>query len=149
MPRFEHTMTLSRPPADVFDFLRCPANLIEVTPPEFNMRLVEGPDRLELGSRIVLQGRRWGFSQRVVSRVTALEPCRLMVDEQIEGIFKKFIHTHRLVEIAGGTRMDDEVEFEAPGGMIGFLLTAETLQAELEDLFAYRTQKFKELLEGK
>src|SRR5947209_7665113 len=101
MPRFQHSITLSCPIADVFEFLCQPANLVEVTPPDFNMRLVEGPDRLALNSRIVLQGRRWGFAQRIVSKVVAFEPNRLLVDEQVEGIFKKFVHSHRLEEIPG------------------------------------------------
>jgi ligand-binding SRPBCC domain-containing protein len=147
MPHFEKTTILACPVAEVFEFLSRPANLVEVTPPEFNMHLVEGPERLVLGARIVLQGRRWGFSQRVVSKITALEPDRLLVDEQIEGLFKKWIHSHRLEEIPGGTRMIDTIEFEPPGGVVGLLLSADTIQTELEDLFVYRTQKFKELLE--
>src|SRR5712692_7372289 len=148
MPRFEKTTTLACPVAAVFEFLCRPANLVEVTPPEFNMRLTEGPERLQVGAQIVLQGRRWGFGQRIVSKVTALEPNHLLVDEQVEGLFKKWIHTHRLEETAGGTRMTDEIEFEPPGGMLGLVLTADTIQAELEDLFAYREQKLRELLEG-
>jgi ligand-binding SRPBCC domain-containing protein len=149
MPRFQHSMTLSCPMSEVFDFLCQPANLVEVTPPDFNMRLVEGPEQLSLGARVVVQGRRWGFAQRIVTQIIALEPNHLLVDEQVEGIFKKFVHTHRLEEVPGGTRMDDEIEFEAPGGMLGFLLTADTIQAELEDMFVYRTQRIRDLLEGR
>jgi hypothetical protein len=147
MPQFEKTIVLACPVADVFEFLSLPANLVEVTPPEFNMHLVEGPERLVVGARIVLQGRRWGFSQRVVSRISALEPNRLLVDEQVEGLFKKWVHSHRLEEIPGGTRMTDTIEFEPPSGVLGLFLTGDTIQTELEDLFAYRTQRFKELLE--
>jgi ligand-binding SRPBCC domain-containing protein len=129
MPRFQTTTTLGRPPAAVFEFLCDPANLVAVTPPEFNMHLVEGPGRLEIGSRVVLQGRRWGFSQRVVNRIVTLEPNRLLVDEQLEGLFKKWIHSHRLEEMDGGTRMIDEVEWEPPGGMLGLLLNGDTIQA--------------------
>ena len=49
MPYFESVTLLSHPAARVFDFLSVPANLIEVTPPELNMRLVEAPERLYLG----------------------------------------------------------------------------------------------------
>lgn len=148
MPYVEASTLLSPSTAEVFDFLSRPANLIAVTPPEFNLRLVEAPERLFLGARVVLQGRRWGFAQRIVSEVTAFEPGRLLVDEQREGPFPKWIHTHLLEAVPGGTRMTDRIEFEAPGGMLGFLLTPKAITTELQEMFAYREQKFKELLGG-
>jgi ligand-binding SRPBCC domain-containing protein len=149
MPHFEAITVLAHPIAGVFDFLSLPANLIEVTPPEFNVRLVEGPQRLHLGARIVLQARRWGFAHRLVSEVTAFEPNRLLVDEQREGPFPKWVHTHLLEAVPGGTRMTDRIEFEAPGGMLGFLLTADTIASELQEMFAYRERRLHELLDGR
>jgi ligand-binding SRPBCC domain-containing protein len=149
MPQFEVTTSLRSPIAEVFDFLSRSANLIEVTPPEFNIRLVEGPERLHLGARLVLHVRRWGFTQRLVSEVTAFEPDRLLVDEQREGPVPKWVHTHLLETVPGGTRMTDRIEFEAPGGMLGFLLATESIISELQELFAYRERRFRELLEGK
>ncbi len=149
MPQFETSTSLSHPVALVFDFLSLSANLVELTPPEFNMRLVEAPERLHLGARVILQARRWGFSQRLVSEVTAFEPNRLLVDEQREGPFPKWIHAHVLEAIPGGTRMIDRIDFEAPGGMLGFLLNEEAIVGELQDLFAYRERRLKELLGSK
>ena len=149
MPHFESTTTLLRPIAEVFDFLTLPANLLEVTPPEFNARLVEAPERLHLGAHVVVQARRWGFAQRMVSEVTVFEPNRLLVDEQREGPFPKWKHTHLLEAVPDGTRMTDHIEFEAPGGMLGFLLTPQTILSELQEMFAYREYRFKELLGGK
>jgi ligand-binding SRPBCC domain-containing protein len=149
MPHFETSTSLSLPIARVFDFLSLSANLVELTPPEFNVRLVEAPERLHLGARVVLQARRWGFSQRLVSEVTAFEPDHLLVDEQRDGPFRKWIHTHILEAVPGGTRMTDRIEFEPPDGVLGFLLTPETILSELQDLFAYRERRLKELLEAK
>ena len=149
MPVFERSTMISCPPKAVFEFLCKPANLIEVTPPDLNMRLVEGPERLSVGAQIVLQTRRWGFSQRIVTRITACEPDRLVVDEQQEGPFKKWIHTHLLEEAAGGTRMTDRIEFEAPGGLLGLVFTQDAIEGELQELFEYRTQKFEELFGSK
>ena len=149
MPHFEATTFLSYPVAEVFDFLTRPASLIEGTPPEFSMRLVQGPERLRLGARMVLQARRWGFSQRIVSEVIAFEPNELIIEEWREGPFPKWVHTHCLEAVPGGTRMTDRIDFEAPGGMLGFLLTPESIENELQELFAYREQRFKELFDGK
>ena len=145
MPVFERTTMIPRPPAEIFAFLCNPANLIQVTPPDLNMRLVEAPERLALGAQIVLQTRRWGFSQRILSKVTAFDTNRLLTDEQVEGPFKKWIHTHLLEEAAPGTRMTDRIEFEAPGGLLGMVFTQDAIEGELQELFEYRTQKFEEL----
>jgi ligand-binding SRPBCC domain-containing protein len=149
MPVFERSTTIPRPSAELFEFLARPANLIQVMPPELNMRLVEGPERLFLGAQMVLQTRRWGFAQRIVSKITAFEPNRLFTDEQIEGPFKKWAHSHILEDTPDGTRMTDRIEFEAPGGMLGLVLTQDAIEGELEELFEYRTQKFEELFAAK
>jgi ligand-binding SRPBCC domain-containing protein len=148
MPLFEAITFLSQPITEVFSFLSLPANLIEVTPPEFNLRVVEAPERLHRGARVVVQARRWGFAQRLVSEITAFEPDRLLVDEQREGPFAKWIHAHLLEAVPGGTRMTDRIDFEAPGGMLGFLLTPQAITAELQEMFVYRERRFKELLGG-
>jgi ligand-binding SRPBCC domain-containing protein len=149
MPVFERSTTIPRPPAEVFEFLSRPANLTQMTPPDLNLRLVEGPERLFLGAQMVLQTRRWGFAQRIVSKITAFEPNRLFTDEQIEGPFKKFAHSHVLDEVPGGTRMTDRIDFEAPGGVLGLVFTQDAIEGELEELFEYRTQKFEELFGAK
>jgi ligand-binding SRPBCC domain-containing protein len=145
MPLFESSTTISRPLAEVFEFLCHPANLIELTPPDYNMRLVEGPEKAGLGAQIVLQTRRWGFSQRIVQKITAFELNRLITDEQVEGPFKKWAHSHILEEVPGGTRMTDRVEFESPGGLLGFVFTEDAVENELQELFEFRTQKLNEI----
>jgi ligand-binding SRPBCC domain-containing protein len=147
MPRFETTETLSAPLARVFDFFSRPANLIEVSPPELNFELLSGPEQLTLGSRFTLQGRRWGVSQRIVSEVIVWEPQTRFVDEQREGPFKKWTHTHRFEALPdGGTRIGDRIDYETPGGLLGFVLTAKAVERELQRIFAYRRDKLAQLL---
>lgn len=148
MPVFTHATDVNCPAAKAWDFLIHPANLVQVTPPELGMQLVEGPSVLAQGARIVLLGRRWGVSQRIVSEVTAWEEGSSFRDEQREGPFKKWAHTHRVEPAGTGTRLYDEINFEPPGGMLGFLVTGARVLRELETVFAYREKKIKELLEG-
>jgi len=149
MPRAETTIVLHAPVRRVWDFLRQPANVVAVTPPELQLTVVEAPDVLSLGSRIVVQVRRFGIAQRIVSEVTALVPEALLVDEQRQGPFGKFVHTHRLEPVAEGTRMTDEIEFEPPAGLLGLVLSANRIRQELEAAFDYRMKRFRELLETK
>src|SRR5262249_17507582 len=148
MPRFETVTDLAGPVGRVWEFLCRPANLVLVSPPEMHLRLVEGPEQLYLGARMTIAGRRWGIPQRIVSEVVAFEPNVLFVDEQREGPFRQFTHTHRLEPRSDRTRMLDRIDYEPPGGILGLILTAGRIERELQSVFEFRAQKFKELLEG-
>ena len=146
MPSFDDVLTVPRPPAEVFEFFLDPANLIRVSPPELHMRLVQGPRRLQLGSIIVLQGRRWGVPQRVVSEITAFEPAASFVDEQRQGPFRRWRHTHRFETVPEGTRIIDHIDYEPPGGLLGLVATPHMLERDLTWVYAYRCEKLRELL---
>jgi ligand-binding SRPBCC domain-containing protein len=147
MPVLEATTDLRCPPADAFEFLAHPANLLKVTPPELHAELIDAPERLSLGARITVQVRRFGIPQTMVSEVTAFAEGVLFTDEQRQGPFGKFAHAHRVEPTPTGCRITDRLEFEPPGGMLGLVLTAKALEAEMKKSFAYREQKFKELLD--
>jgi ligand-binding SRPBCC domain-containing protein len=146
MAQFDATQTFPRPIAEVFDFFRRPANLVRVTPPELHMQLVEGPELAELGSRIVLAGRRWGVPQRVASAITVFVLNDHFVDEQREGPFKQWRHTHRFEEIPEGTRVRDHIEYQPPGGLLGLLVCEAFVERDLKWIFEYRSQTLKQLL---
>jgi ligand-binding SRPBCC domain-containing protein len=146
MPVFEASQVLPRPLEEAFDFFRSPANLVRISPPELHMALVEGPALVELGSRIVLKGRRWGIPQRIVSEITAFEPPATFTDTQVEGPFRKWVHTHRFEAVPGGTRVHDRVEYEPPGGLLGLVARPALIERDLQWIFEYRTKKLTELL---
>jgi ligand-binding SRPBCC domain-containing protein len=148
MPVFEASQVLPRPIEEVFQFFRAPANLIRISPPEFHMALAEGPTLIELGSRVVLKGRRWGIPQRVVSEITAFDAPNTFTDTQVEGPFRKWAHTHRFEAVPEGTRVGDRVEYEPPGGLLGLVARPSYLEHELQRIFEYRTKKVRELLGG-
>jgi hypothetical protein len=70
MPRFECETLLDHPAADIFDFLCRPANWVRVAPPELRLRLLDGPEKVGLGSQVTIKGRRWGVPHRTVIAVT-------------------------------------------------------------------------------
>jgi ligand-binding SRPBCC domain-containing protein len=149
MPRFETVENLTAPLSRVFDFFSRPVNLIEISPPELHFQLESGPEQLQLGARFTLRGRRWGLSQRMVSEVTVWEPEERFVDEQREGPFKQWVHTHCFEALPdGGTRLTDRIDYETPGGLLGFILTTAAVERELKWIFAYRCEKLTGLLNG-
>ena len=82
----------------------------------------------------------------MATEVTAFEPNVMFRDEQRQGPFGKWIHTHRFEEVPGGTLVRDEIDFEPPGGLLGLVVTVKQIEKELEWVFAYREKKLQELL---
>jgi ligand-binding SRPBCC domain-containing protein len=147
MPRFVASVVLSESVAPVFDFLRRPANLLRVTPPDLHLQLDDAPEELQLGSRLTLRTRRWGMKQRSVTEVVVFEPNVLFVEEQKEGAFRSWLYTHRFEATAdGGTQVLDEIDYELPGGMLGLLLTPALVERELTTFFRYRNDNLAEIL---
>jgi ligand-binding SRPBCC domain-containing protein len=145
MPRFAVTITIPRPVAEVFEFLRRPANLPGLAPPDLHLRVDDAPQRLELGSRVTLLARRWGIPQRSVHEITALEPNALLVEEQRDGLFRRWVHTQRLEAVPEGTQVTHEIDFEPPGGLIGLVATPALIEHDLRWIFDYREKKLREL----
>ena len=148
MPVFEADTFLACPPERAFDFLTRPTNLDLVTPPDLNLKLVDGPERLALGARLTARGSKFGIPQTITSEVTAFEEGVAFTDVQVSGPFGKFVHTHRVEPASEGAKMTDRFEYESPGGLIGLYLTNDRIRRDLEALVEYRTAKFKEILEG-
>ena len=146
MGRFETEITLQRPIEEVFDFFLRPANLLLVSPPELQLHLVEAPELLQFGSRIILQSRRMGMPQRLVSQITALETNARIVDEQREGPLRKWAQSQQFEGVPEGTRVTFRIDYEPPGGMLGFIVTAAAIDKELRWLFGYRIAKLQEIL---
>lgn len=148
MQHFVSAIDLPRPVEEVFEFFRRPAHLLQVTPPEVRLELIDAPERLELGSRIVVKMRRWGISQRVAAEVIVFEPNVLFVDTQREGPFRSWTHRHEFEPLPDGTRVTDRIDYEPPSGALGLLLSARFMEGELESLFAYRLQQLREWAGG-
>jgi len=147
VPVFESTTTLICPAASVFDFVSRPANLLRVSPPELHVKLSDPPEVLELGAVLVMTARRWGFPQRFITQVVKFEPGRMFVEEQRHGPFKKMVHHHIVESDGAGARMIDRIEYEPPGGPLGLMLSPSRIEKEMAELYAFRIQKFKEILE--
>jgi ligand-binding SRPBCC domain-containing protein len=145
MPRFQAVIQIPRPVAEVFEFLRRPASLPGLAPPELHLRVEDAPERLELGSRLTMLAWRYGIPQRSVHEITALEPNRLLVEEQREGLFRRWVHTQRFEEVPGGTKVTHEIDFETPGGLLGLMATPGLIERDLRWIFDHREQKVREL----
>ncbi len=138
MPVFTNQVLLACSPEEVFEFLRVPGHRLELAPPEMPWELIAGPELLELGSRSTWKTRRFGVSQTMILEVTACSPPNRMVEEQRQGPFRRWQHELRLSSYEEGALLEDVIDFEPPGGMLGVLLTQTKIEEMLAHSFAWR-----------
>jgi ligand-binding SRPBCC domain-containing protein len=147
MPQFETRITIPKTREEVFDFLIRTKNLLEMIPPDSGMTVISAPEIIEQGSRLEFQANAFGQSLNMVHEVTELVAPSRITEVQLKGLFKKWVHVH-LVEEEGPDRVTaiDRIEFEPPGGMLGFIVTPRRIVDQLESLFAHRHLQMRKLL---
>ncbi len=139
---------LEYPPERVFEWHERAGALERLLPPWVDVRIEEREGDIRDGGRVALRVR-WGpASIRWVLRHAGYEPGRSFRDEQVEGPFTSWRHTHRFLPRGdGGTIVEDEVEAELPLGAMGVAFGPATLESELNRLFAFRYRRLRTDLE--
>ena len=151
MTEYKTAVALAAPPSEVFDFLTRPADVMDVTDPSAGITLLSGPEVMAAGTANELEVRGYGPTQRVTYTVTAFEPPAgpedggRFVEEMTAGPLKRFIQEHLFRPLpGGGCEAADVVDFKAPGGLLGFVVTESMIRGQLEKSFAYRHRKLVE-----
>ncbi|AMV22197.1 SRPBCC family protein [Planctomyces sp. SH-PL14] len=149
MPLFEDELVVNCPIDRVFDFLLRPANVVRISDPSMGLRFLNAPEIVELGSRLTFQMMGMGQVQECEHHIVSITPPQLIVEEQTKGIMRKWRHEH-IFECQGDgtTRVIDRIEFEPPGGIVGFIVTEKKILGALEDGFFHRHQQLKRILEA-
>ncbi len=140
---------IAAPPARVFAFHESPGALERLTPPWESVRIVEGGGSLKPGTRVTLES--WLGPIRIlwVAEHTEYEQGRMFADQQIRGPFAKWSHKHEFLDDGSvGTLLRDSVDYEAPLGSLGRLLSGRFLRAKLTKLFDFRHETTKRIVEA-
>lgn len=139
-----------REPEEVFAFFSDAGNLEELTPPWLRFE-VETPRPIEMraGTRIDYRLKVRGLPLRWTSEITAWEPPRRFVDEQVRGPYRLWHHEHRFEERPDGTAVLDHVRYAVPGGPgLERLVHRFLVGPDVERIFGYRQRRLQELFGG-
>jgi ligand-binding SRPBCC domain-containing protein len=137
---------LECPVEALFDFFSRPANVTRVTDPALGITFASAPEVLQLGSTLEFQLITYGQVVKAVHKIIQIERPHLVVEQQITGPMRAWVHRHEYEATENGCIKRDFVEFQLPGGLIGLLLSESKVRDHLEDGFFYREQRLKELI---
>ena len=140
MPIFESRTELFGTVDQVFDFLIRPSNLEAIAPPAMQFVYVTPPDVIELGSRLTCKAQAYGMVQELTYEIVELNSPSLFREKMVDGPLKLWLHDYIIEphESSGLVTLINRIEFEPPGGLLGFIVTEESILDALDDGFDYR-----------
>jgi ligand-binding SRPBCC domain-containing protein len=104
---------------------------------------------LELGEEVTWEGCHFGITQRLTSRITAFRRPQFFQDRMVKGAFKFLEHDHHFEpREGGGTIMIDELRFQAPFGLLGWLMERLLLARHLRRFLCHRGLELKSIAES-
>ena len=110
-------LVLPRPLPEVFEFFADAGNRQRITPPWVDFPIATPlPIAMRVGAHIAYRLRVRGGPSGWRIEITVWQPPHHFADTQRSGPYWRWVHSHRFREVAGGTMVEDEVDFAAPGG---------------------------------
>lgn len=147
MHHLKQSQTLPIDREVLWKFISVPQNLNKITPPDMAFEIIgEPPEKtyagllLEYRVKVPLLG--WSTW---LTEIKYVEEGVSFMDEQRVGPYKLWLHTHKLEDVDGGTRMTDDIRYLVPFGPIGLLANAVFVGRTLRRIFDYRRVKMEEI----
>ena len=147
MHHLKQSQTLPVDREVLWEFISVPQNLNKITPPDMAFEIIgEPPEKtyagllLEYRVKVPLLG--WSTW---LTEIKYVEEGVSFIDEQRVGPYKLWLHTHKLEDVDGGTRMTDNIRYLVPFGPIGLLANTVFVERTLRRIFDYRRVKMEEI----
>lgn len=147
MPEAVCSTSLKCPASTLRDYLGQTSNLKHITDPDMHLRIVQADEIIKEGSEIEFQVSTYGIKQSMKHRYTSVTES-LIQSEQIEGPTRNWIHQVIIEETGDSTcKLTDRIEFEPPGGMMGFVMTEAKIRESILEGMEFRYEALADILE--
>lgn len=146
MPRTPYVLRSSlwvpAPLEKVFPFFTDAHNLEDLTPPFLRFRVLT-PDPIDIREGALIDYRigLHGIPMRWRTLISRWEPPHAFVDEQLQGPYTRWHHTHTFEAKDGGTLLGDRVEMIPKGWVLAPLVQKLFVARDVQRIFAYRLQR--------
>lgn len=147
MHHLKQSQTLPVDREVLWEFISVPQNLNKITPPDMAFEIIgESPEKtytgllLEYRVKVPLLG--WSTW---LTEIKYVQEGVSFMDEQRVGPYKLWLHTHKLEDVDGGTRMTDDIRYIVPFGPIGWIANVLFVGRTLRRIFDYRRVKMEEI----
>jgi ligand-binding SRPBCC domain-containing protein len=148
---FKAEQTLNAPLDRVFAFFSDAGNLEAITPPFLQFHIdTPRPIQMKPGAIIDYSLKLHGIRFHWRTRITAWEPGVRFMDEQVKGPYTLWVHEHTFAPLAddpSSTVVRDTVRYAHPGWPIEPLVHRWLVRPRLDEIFKYRAEATRRLLE--
>lgn len=148
MPSSTTSTTINCTAEILRDFLGTTANIPEISDPELELVILEAADQVAKDTVIEFRISAYGFKQKIKHQYIAVSDTEI-VAEQLDGPTKAWTHRQSIVSTGESTcQLTDHIEFEPPGGMLGYVMTADKIIDSITEGMEFRYETLKEKLEN-
>ena len=149
MPQFKYETILPCSVEQAFELLTTTKTILQSSPPAMALNYVATPDVYHQGAIIEFQVINFGQVQTIHHEVIEFEAPNLFVETMIKGPMSHWVHSHKFeAHPDRGTIMTDEVEFDPPSGVLGFIITKTKLIDSLEERLEEREGLLLQMLKN-
>jgi len=144
MPTFEKESRIQAPLKELFNWHNRPLSFERLTPPWEKIKVLEKQGGIEDGARAVLEVQEGPFRRRWVAIHHDYIEGSQFADEQVQGPFAKWVHTHQFLPGEGDTSiLRDRIDYAPPLGFVGRLLAGGFINKKLDRIFWFRHTRVK------
>ena len=138
MTNFQHDTSINAPKSVVWEWHAREGAFDRLAPPWEKMESISSPPDLSPGGRRVIKMKVGPLKMKWIAEHTDLIEGELFADRMIRGPFKRWEHTHRLIEEDGATIVRDEVSYDLPFGFLGRLFGSRYVRMMVTRMFTSR-----------
>ena len=143
----ERTQRIELPIEATFELFGDAFNLERITPPWLGFRVVtRQPIEMGEGTLLEYRLRLHGIPVRWHTRISAWDPPRRFIDEQISGPYALWHHTHAFEPDGDATLIRDRVRYRIGFGPLGAAALRLFVRRDVERIFDYRGEAMLKLI---